>query len=152
MRLIRLRFNYDSFYFPHHDPQPTHSTLPSTPSRATERKEGPALYAWEPPGRHFVSILLLSSSPDCSYTQAVHTCTERGKENHSATSVLPFSSTVMNRELCKRWANLRTRKLDGQSGGPSLVCLKTAYRAYQINSYQKGQRPCFIDNDHSTRN
>lgn len=50
----------------------------------------------------------------------VHTHSEGGEENRSATSVFPFSSTVMNRELCKQWSNLRTGKLDGQSGGPVL--------------------------------
>lgn len=144
MSLIRLCFNYHSILLP---PPSTHPH----PEHQNE-KEGPSLYVREPPGRNLASILFLSSPLARYYTQTMLTCTrERGKENHSATSVLPFRSTVMNRELCKRWSNLRTRKLDGQSRSPSPVCLKTAYRAYQINSYQEGQHPCFF-NSHSSRN
>src|SRR4029434_5538953 len=49
-----------------------------------------------------------------------HTPGEKKEGNCSATSVLPFRSPVMNRELCERQSNLRTGKLDGQSGGPVL--------------------------------
>lgn len=87
---------------------PSPLTNPPPPNNNNKKKkENPSLYAWEPPGRHFI----------LSFTHTrLHR--ERGKENLSATSVFPFSSTVMNRELCKQQSNLRTGKLDGQSGGP----------------------------------
>lgn len=82
---------------------PSNPPHPSPPKKKGGRK---VFLPGNPPRRHFA----LSG----------HTHSEGGEENRSATSVFPFSSTVMNRELCKQWSNLRTGKLDGQSGGPVL--------------------------------
>lgn len=82
---------------------------------------------WEPPAR----IFFFTSTPSLA-SSLVHTCSEKKKKGGKKTTpppLFPFSSTVMNRELCKRWSNLRTRKLDGQSGGPTLACLKTSQAA-----------------------
>lgn len=121
MRLIRPRFNYDSFHFPPPLPQPSHLPLPQT--KKEEGKSSSICLGILLEGILLSLFLPLSLSLSLSLLRThIHSCTntEKGKENRSATSVLPFSSPVMNRELCKRQSNLRTGKLDGQSGGTLL--------------------------------
>lgn len=141
MSLIRPRFNYDSFYFP----PPTllsHSPLPQS-ERMKEKSSSLCL--------GFLLPFYLSLPHPFAHTYIPHAHTrKKGKENHSATSVLPFSATVMNREL--------------SSGGPIYAlgnwmdrveahsCLLKNSPGYQIISYQKGQHPCFADDDHSSGN
>lgn len=95
-------FQLRQLSLPYHPPAPP-ITLP--PTKKEEGKSG-----------SFCLGILLGGI----FLPLFHTHSEEREENGSATSVFPFSSTVMNRELCKQWSNLRTGKLDGQSGGPVL--------------------------------